>query len=488
MPQRMKEHEKVTENRQRFPTSCHYRIARKATADNRTAVQLCSWDANYEVPDAVWQMAEQTMIVLLDSHYHLGSVSNDITLKDRWTMIRDQAAYLKSTGDKIRKTLGWQEHLDAETVGCNVENPLFENKRYGYPIYCFKSPYLAPGIRTFTTYKKEVGIHTRPKRNSLFIDIEATPTRTDPTRVRFEFQMQRACFQDFIPKRGIIVFEIMDDHGPHENAWFGCPTVGPFQNYTEASCFAVRVEWLDVPSGEWRTAPIQASQFRRWDIDSLQKVWMSAMGIIQMLEGIVWTEPLNGFKTLSLGTRTVLELTVDHLQQTCHWAPRQAKGPRPAPSLASWNENFHLMANQFGHGSTLVGCDPPTSQELELSHFNHNVNVACDFCKYSKTNRNFYCERDLTRTDIWICKRCSEMNRPCSWTPMSVSLELWGIGPPDLMAKKGSGLASYPTGPHREIAFHPTMSIAQLSTAISIETPFSMDLTLSEGSVEEDEE
>ncbi|KAH7209927.1 hypothetical protein DER44DRAFT_864584 [Fusarium oxysporum] len=476
----MRQHEEATESRNKYQTSCHYIIARKATADNRNAVKLCSWDANYEVPEPVFQMAEQTMMVLLDSYY---SFSQDTFLQDKWTRVRDQAAYLKSTGDKIRKAIGWQEHLDAETVGCNVENPLFEATMNQFPIYCFKSP---PGIRTFTTYKKETSMWRIPGRDAVFMSISASTPQTDTPRVQFVFPIQKACFQDFIPKHGIMVIEIMDDHGPHENAWLGCPTVGPFQNYAEASCLAVRAEWLDVPSGEWRTAPVQSPQNYLWNLEMQQKIWMSAMGIIQMFEGIVWTEPLNGFKNLSFGRRPVHELTVDHLQQTCHWAPRQPRGARPAPSLASWNENFHLMANQFGHGLTLVGCDPPARDELGLGHSN---NIACDFCKYSKTNRTLNCQRDPTRTDIWICKRCSEMNRPCSWTPVSVSLELWGTGPPNVFkGTQDAGFALYPTGPHRKLAFHSTMSIAQLSTATSIEPPLCMDLARFERPVEEDED
>lgn len=41
----------------------------------------------------------------------------------------------------------------------------------------------------------------------------------------------KTAFGTFIPRRGYLVFEIMDDHRAHENAWFGVPTVGPFQNF-----------------------------------------------------------------------------------------------------------------------------------------------------------------------------------------------------------------------------------------------------------------
>jgi len=45
---RMKDHEAVTTSG-REQRSCHYRVARKATEDNRYAVVLCSWESQNKI-------------------------------------------------------------------------------------------------------------------------------------------------------------------------------------------------------------------------------------------------------------------------------------------------------------------------------------------------------------------------------------------------------------------------------------------------------
>ncbi|PCD37164.1 hypothetical protein AU210_005668 [Fusarium oxysporum f. sp. radicis-cucumerinum] len=484
---RMGQHDTTTKSSTLHQFSKHYGIARQTTEDNCHAVKLCAWSIETQIPLAILDLAEQTMMLLFDSYHSWMTSETTEPLGEGYSTMRSHCAYLRSIAEKTRTTVGWQNYLDVDTVGCNVSSPLFDVASYkGGDIRCIKMPVLDPNVRTFTTYRKETTF-IRPKRQKGACNVrilDLTTSRPNGAVSHIIFSIAIDCFQAFIPKTGNLVFEIMDDHGPHEKPWLGCPTVGPFQDFTEASSLAVRAEWLDIPSGEWRTAPIQSSKSHMWRIDWAKRNWMRAMSVIQLLEGIVWTEPLNGFENLSLGSRQVKELTVNHLQQTCHWIPRLGKGARPAPALSSWDENFKLMAKQFGHGMTVLGCDPPSTSDLEIPSI---AFVACDFCKYAKTSNTYHCERDPGRDDIWVCKRCSEMNRPCSFTPMTESFELWGRGPPDLRQNQNLNLALYPTGPHRQLAFHLAIHIDQMRTPVRIEEPFAMETAVLEQlDVEED--
>ncbi|KAK6712215.1 hypothetical protein SNK05_006670 [Fusarium graminearum] len=167
--------------------------------------------------------------------------------------------------------------------------------------------------------------------------------RTKGQRFMVVSTVPMTAFGTFIPRRGYLVFEIMDDHRAHENAWFGVPTVGPFQNFELASCSAARVEWLDEPSAEWRSHPLTPCKHKGRAVKGLLDGWRKAASIVQLLEGITWTEPHNGSETLSLGAMEVRELKIDPLQQTWRWVPRKAKELQPAPVLASWDDNFKLM-------------------------------------------------------------------------------------------------------------------------------------------------
>lgn len=77
----------------------------------------------------------------------------------------------------------------------------------------------------------------------------------------------------------------------------------------------------------------------------------------------------------------------------------------------------------------------------------------CAFCEYTKSCNPLPCDRDSSCTDSWVCKHCSKMKRPYTFTPRTTSLELWGDDHPYLGQASGQ-LSQYPTGPHRKFAFH----------------------------------
>ncbi|KAF5988635.1 hypothetical protein FBULB1_1368 [Fusarium bulbicola] len=485
---RMLDHERCTASTTREQHSCHYGIARQATDDNRHAVVLASWDNRHQISSSLLAMAEQTMISLFGC-YHSWIASSNTTFTTEFLKTHNQYVYMQSVANEARNKVGWQRQLDVDTRGCNVTSPIFATAMTAIPIEVITMPTLDPKIRTFTTYRKEAPFRELNSRLLTFL-IGARP---DGREVATRFSFPKSSCRNFIPKRGYLVFEIMNDHGPHPKPWFGCPSVGPYENFDLVSCLGVRVEWLDEPSGQWFTVPLMAFGKTVATVEGLIKGWKQVVSIIQILEGITWTEPLHGFETISLGQREVRELCVNHLQQTCRWVPRQGQHMSP-PTPASWGLNCQLMAKQFGHGFTVMGCDKPPHTDRYWATSTKDATWAglnkinCDFCKYSKSYYPIPCERDPARTDIWVCKRCSSMNRPCTFTPRSISLELWGDEPPYLRQASGK-LSQYPTGPHRKLAFHNPMPPAVLETPIPIREPFLFDSALVlELDIEEEEE
>ncbi|KAF4496583.1 hypothetical protein FAGAP_7265 [Fusarium agapanthi] len=274
---------------------------------------------------------------------------------------------------------------------------------------------------------------------------------------RLLFTCPEEVFKDSPPKSGHLIFEIMDGRRSHSHPWYGCPSVGPFRNFDDVSCLGIRMEWT-----------------RRTTSDMLVG-WRKAYTIIQLLEGITWIGRLNGLqKNAHLGARRVMELTVDHLQQTCQWIQRRTASS-PAPTLASWEHNFQLMANQFGYGKTIICREQPPLEDyfwiVTTGNFNRQTpgTIRCDFCKYSWAPGTNTCMRDETRDAIWVCKPCSEMNRPCTFTPVIVSTELWGSNPPVIQNARWS---RFPDGPHKKLAFHNPLSPAEQRMVSYIQEPF----------------
>lgn len=150
------------------------------------------------------------------------------------------------------------------------------------------------------------------------------------------------------------------------------------------------------------------------------------------------------------------------------------------------------MAQKFGNSFTVMGCDrPPNTDRFRKittvgAKWTGLNKLPYDFCKYAKSYAEITCEKHPNRDDMWVCKRCSEMNRPCTWTPRSQSLELWGDNPRSPRSASGK-ISQYPTGPHRKLVFHNPMAPAQLS-AVQVREPFLFDSKIMLGLTDEGEE
>lgn len=146
---RMKEHEAVTTSG-REQRSCHYRVARKATEDNRYAVVLCSWESQNKISLSLLSMAEQTMMSLFDSYNSWISSSNpDITFTTELLKTHNQAVYMKSVANEAKQKVGWQHSVDVGTEGCNVTSPLFATAMYAIPTNVVTMPAVNPQVRTY---------------------------------------------------------------------------------------------------------------------------------------------------------------------------------------------------------------------------------------------------------------------------------------------------------------------------------------------------
>ncbi|EEU47214.1 uncharacterized protein NECHADRAFT_77442 [Fusarium vanettenii 77-13-4] len=416
---RARQHETNTENRN--VAGLHYSTARKSSREHRHMIPLLIFQ-QATVPEAVMNMAEQTMVVAFRCY-------------QGWLFRPVQA-------DNAVPTYAIQQHR-AQFMSklASVDPPRLQ---YEQPIVRVSetspSPMHPYGARGSSVYQDLHDVST--SANHLL----AISEHWDPTDA----------------KRGYLVFEIMDDKKPHPRAWIGVPSVGSYENFDQASSLAVRFEWYDEGRRTWCTVPLQrvsllrkprVKYVREGAIDKILSGWRLAMTLIQALEGIVYQEPLNGFaKEVIIGQVDLLQ--TDHLNQRYRWVSRPKKA-LPAPALAIWEENYNLMHQLFDTPLTHVG----TSEPLQLSSDVVNramgdlrggkMEFKCDTCNYMAAY--IICTRDESRTDCWA----TTFNRP--------------------------------TGPHRYMAFHHTMTQEQLCQVRVAPVPLAEKLGLDEEDMEEEE-
>ncbi|RSL99160.1 hypothetical protein CDV31_012282 [Fusarium ambrosium] len=265
------------------------------------------------VPEAVMNMAEQTMVVAFRSHqgWLFRPVQSD-NVVPTYAIQQHRAQFMRSISKPVRSAVGWPA---LTPLGCNTSSPLFEFRRRAQ-VQCIP---MAPGdrvyTRTFTTYRLRRTIFWQPLRNGDVMPLLPlqliVPDTSQFDGVAFTFGKDFAA-QGPKPtdaKRGYLVFEIMDDKKP--------PSL------------AARFEWYDEGRTTWYTVPLQrvsllrkpmVNYVREGSIDKIISGWRLAMTLIQALEGIVYQEPLNGFAEVVIGQVDILQ--TDHLNQRYRWASR----------------------------------------------------------------------------------------------------------------------------------------------------------------------
>lgn len=107
------------------------------------------------------------------------------------------------------------------------------------------------------------------------------------------------------------------------------------------------------------------------------------------------------------------------------------------------------MYQQYPTWPTLVNPIQPPPVESDFwkgQSFNHTdanlqgPTIKCDLCEYTQRGGLHVwskCERDTTIEDCHVCKWCSMLNRPCTFTSPSDLIWLWGRGPPFLRGMRG---------------------------------------------------
>jgi hypothetical protein len=477
----------------------HYGVARKSAVEDRRMVPLMFFSA--DTPRFVVQMAEQTMIMVFGCYDPFLYTAVRQTESPGWVSLKQRAQYLNSIANAVRPAVGWPR---LSPRGCNVNSPLFETTIARLEMNAIPMVSGDQSVRTFTTYRIRRNMTDRTYGGGQFPLILFGDDKNETKTVLFTLPREVLDIQGPNPrdsKGGFLVFEVMDDKKPHPRAWFGAPSVGTFENFDQASCFAVRYEWLDQSQQKWYTIPIARRQLG-WSgmrncvpmqqIEKMLEPWRTAMSVLQAIEGITYTAPLNGFPK-QLRVAEVMTLETDHLHQRYRWIPRPRK-TMPAPKLAIWDDNFALMYRRFNTALTYVGPTEPIPRTADvLNRKLHDTKggstYKCDTCAYM--GRQIKCERDESRTDVWVCKCCSMLHRPCTFTAVSERRNLWGETLPHRRidnVENVTGLAYYPNGPHRFMAFHITMHIDELCTVTRIPKPLLGHLQEIEREVEEDED
>ncbi|KAF4958070.1 hypothetical protein FSARC_11120 [Fusarium sarcochroum] len=476
--------------------SPHYNYARRSSPHHRHMIPIMIWDA--QVADSIRltlvNMAEQTVIAMFNS-YH-GWVKRPPGGGDVFSYrlhFYNHFTAIDSANQETRTKTTWSYSAPA---GCNAESPMFD-KKARTPIYCYPQRVQIPGQRSKTVYRLPMVFqkeeYTTKGVTRYWLQRYIPYTTSDGTHKFFRFRVPHSTVQRLqMPDnaKAYLVFETMDDGQPHDIPYAGCPNVGPFKNFGAANRLGVHYEWLDETSGNFIEIPLQLGR-RSGDFltavknsDMMKAIahWRRATDIMQLLEGIDYQGDCNGLsRSLHLTLCHVRMFSLDHLNQSIRWIPRPRQS-RPAPELASFRYNAQLMNDQHKGTYTLVNVKEPPPIDSDFWRFtSHDVKVMgqkavvkCDLCYYMHSfNVGYQCERDPEHEDRWVCKCCSTLNRPCTFTPRSQCLVLWGSDRPFLFAAGDTqnSLGWYPTGPHRFLAFHATLTPDRQAQGQRIEPP-----------------
>ncbi|KAM0360660.1 hypothetical protein HYE67_006747 [Fusarium culmorum] len=448
----------------------HYNVARQAAEQDRLMIPIIVWESNQAISLEIMNMAEQTVLLMFNTYgdWVLSSQFNAIDAKTH-----NQAVLMNRVSTLARSATNWPLY---NAKGTNTCSPLFPF-RTSQPFHCHRSPAKAGGHRGMTTYRQPRLCHPNPSGT---FDIILCITHSSGTLERLVVTAPKQICRPDLPV--YLIFEIMDDGKPHEFPYLGCPIAGPFEDFAVASSLAVAFEWFDEASNNWKKAYVAIKKFRSTFVDGVNNrdimqplaSWRRCMDLIQLMEGIDYTGPFNGFsKSIKFAQVDVRELVVDHLTQTVTWRlrPRRSK---PAPKIASFDHNARLLKAMIRGTHTAIGGPPDLESDFwrpeagDIAAANRGDHQ-CDFCRFMcSTEHPRLCEKDNRFGDRWICKCCAVMNRPCTWTVRTAALRLWGEGQPFLVNHK-SKFTSVPTGPYKHLAFHRSMSGS--CTVVNTEEP-----------------
>ncbi|KAM0369474.1 hypothetical protein ACHAPK_006110 [Fusarium culmorum] len=252
-----------------------------------------------DVSPEIVTMAEQTMILLMDSYLRFLFKPR----QDSASLIAssNQAKYLSSVMTTTAAATAWPR---IRTKGCNFASPLFDFKKSS-DIIAVRTVPGDPSDRTFTSYRMKRSVLYYAFRDGSFsarIGFGVDVIRQSGTALK-EFVIVAKDEQMIAqrPRHVYLVYEIMDDRRPHPRPWIGVPSVSYFENFQQAFSLGIHLEWFNEATQAWCKVTCQRYKTgrpmdlaKRRDINGSLGPYFDCMILIQGLKRLEYTGPLNG--------------------------------------------------------------------------------------------------------------------------------------------------------------------------------------------------
>lgn len=351
-------------------------VQRYSPTQRRVMIPIMYWKESVaeDHPYTLAQLAKQTVLSLFDSYHPIcrrdpkkPNIGEGIDLV-RWHVPR--AYFLRGIAQELKRSLRW---TFPTTGGRNLSSPLFQSDEER-KMYIFDSePSLDSNDRGFTEYRTSVRFR-RSNDSGMRGALIARLDTYQGAENSWLFQIPPEAVMGLkLPSfvDGYLVFEIMDGDQAHEKPYFGCPNIGPFEDFGRPSSLAIRFEWLNVSDNCWYKLPLALLQDPTYSpgpsqtikLNDLLDKWHSIMDLIQLLEHTMYPEYTADFpglqdaftfpNSISFSDVSRVRMNVDHLQQTVSFTKEGARHCE-APAKSKWKDNVDLTNRQFRSTDTVV--------------------------------------------------------------------------------------------------------------------------------------
>ncbi|CAG9952961.1 unnamed protein product [Clonostachys rosea f. rosea IK726] len=463
----------------------HYNIAKKAQEDDRYMIPIIIWTRaqSQSITQEVVQMAEQTVVSMMNCYHDLvkyrssAVMAIDPQLYTRWS-------FLNTVTQLARASSGWPE---LSYIGCNIQSPIF-HLILGSPIHCIPISTPLPRDRPMTTYRKAHFLRPHQSRHGTFSMAVYFHYKASGKKrcTMFSISPETAAannLRDITPI--YLVFEIMQDKRPHDNPYLGCPKMGPFKGFEDASKLGIRVEWFDEAKNGWMSLPIRQKLFAGAFLQGVKSrnqeraiaPWRKTMTLIQLLEGIRYKKPLDRFEEDATFSITgLLELKRDHLKQTASWVPRPFKALQPPPERSNYTDNCAQMAALCRNTKTVTNVserpkntdDMWKTDSVAATQAAKTRNMLCDLCVYMwRQQSQSQCIQDQRPGYEACCTACSILNRPCTWTAHNDR-----IAAGDTLRYTAGNRGIIPGPANYHLSFYSTVPRNGVDIAVEVYAPF----------------
>ncbi|USP82788.1 hypothetical protein yc1106_10062 [Curvularia clavata] len=215
-----------------------------------------------------------------------------------------------------------------------------------------------------------------------------------------------------------LVFEVRKDGRAHHSPWARLPKIGRFQNWEQASSWAVRIEWEHpINSGKWRFMYVQARKVLGWQDASVPGSLTIYAKAISFLQWLTNSEPNHKHAWIPRmrGKARVMQCDLDAMNQTIVF--RSNPDPirmLPGDIIAEHAIKAQMRKPEYGlrqvdarfgdFGGARVGSRSVCDTCFMIPRFVYGGYLADKGCVQDKVNKN-------------ACTNCVLFGRPCcSWT------------------------------------------------------------------------